>query len=55
MSKKEKRYLNTTVPQDLIQSFKVLAVKNEVRINALLKEAIEDLLNKYKKKYKKDI
>jgi hypothetical protein len=39
------------MPEDLILSLKLLAIKKEVCINALLKEALEDLLKKYKKKY----
>ena len=40
----------TTLRQDLIRSLKMLAVKNDVRANDLLEEAIQDLLEKYEKK-----
>lgn len=53
MSKNNKQYLNTTIPEGLILSLKMLAIEKEVCINALIEEAIEDLLNKYKNKYKR--
>ena len=40
----------TTLRQDLIRQLKILAVKNDVRANDLLEEAIQDLLKKYEKK-----
>jgi len=40
----------TTLRQDLIRQLKMLAVKNDVRANDLLEEAIQDLLKKYEKK-----
>ena len=43
----------TTLRQDLIRQLKMLAVKNDVRSNDLLEEAIQDLLKKYEKKDKK--
>ena len=43
----------TTLRQDLIRQLKMLAVKNDVRANDLLEEAIQDLLKKYEKKDKK--
>jgi hypothetical protein len=51
MRNDEKQCLSTTIPQDLLLSLKVFAIKREVCINALVKEALEDLLNKYKDKY----
>ncbi len=51
MIKNKKKYLNTTIHQDLIKSLKVLAVKNDVRVNALLEEAIKDILCKYNNKH----
>ena len=50
---KEKTYINTTIPKELHKSLRVLAAHEGVRINALLEEAIEDLLKKYEKKGKK--
>lgn len=44
---KEKGYLNTTIPIDLIRSLKILAAQKETRINGVLTEAIQDLLKKY--------
>jgi len=43
----------TTLRQDLTRRLKMLAVKNDVRANDLLEEAIQDLLKKYEKKSKK--
>ncbi len=47
----KKAYLNTTIPKDLLKSLKILAAHEGVRINHLLKEAIQDLLKKYDKKH----
>jgi len=47
----KKAYLNTTIPKDLLKSLKVLAAQEGVRINYLLREAIQDLLKKYEKKH----
>ena len=47
----KKAYLNTTIPKDLLKSLKVLAAQEGVRINYLLKEAIQDILRKYDKKH----
>lgn len=50
-AEQKKAYLNTTIPKDLLKSLKVLAAQEGVRINFLLKEAIQDLLKKYEKKH----
>jgi predicted transcriptional regulator len=44
---------NTRVDKELLKEFKILAIKEEKRQNALLEEAIQDLLKKYEKKPKK--
>jgi hypothetical protein len=48
----ERKNYNTTIRVDLIKKLKFLAVKEDVRANDLLEEAIEDLLKKYQKKDK---
>ncbi len=48
----EKTYINTTVSSELVRSLKVLAAQTDVRMNQLLEEAIQDLLQKYEKKTK---
>lgn len=53
MGNNEKQCLSTTIPQDLLLSIKVLAIKKDVCLNALIKEALEDLLNKYEEKYER--
>jgi len=50
-SDEKKAYLNTTIPKDLLKSLKILAAQEGVRINFLLKEAIQDVLKKYEKKH----
>jgi hypothetical protein len=50
----EKRvFFNTTVPEDLIKQFKILAIQLGKRQNKLLEEAIQDLLKKYENKVEK--
>ncbi len=51
LTTQKKAYLNTTIPKDLLKSLKVLAAQEGVRINFLLKEAIQDILRKYDKKH----
>ena len=46
---KRKMY-NTTLDTDLLKKMKILAAQLEKRQNALLEEAIQDLLKKYKAK-----
>ena len=43
-------YYNTTMEDDLIKEFKILAIRLGKRQNELLAEAIKDLLKKYEKK-----
>jgi hypothetical protein len=46
----EKRgFFNTTVPEDLIKDFRILANELDERQNRLLVEPIQDLLEKYEK------
>ena len=49
----KKVFFNTTVPENLIKEFKILAIRLSKRQNELLVEAIQDLLKKYDKKTKK--
>lgn len=47
----EKRiFFNTTLPENLLKKFKILAIELSKRQNKLLEEAIHDLLEKYEKK-----
>ncbi len=46
----KKVFFNTTVPENLIKQFKILAINLDKRQNELLVEAIQDLLKKYEKK-----
>lgn len=46
---KRKVTYNTRMDEDLIKEFKILAIRLGKRQNDLLKEAILDLLKKYKK------
>jgi metal-responsive CopG/Arc/MetJ family transcriptional regulator len=46
---RKKVFFNTTVPEDLIKRFKILAIEEGKRQNQLLEEAIRDLLAKYEK------
>jgi len=48
----KKVFFNTTVPENLIKEFKILAIHLSKRQNELLVEAIQDLLKKYEKKVK---
>lgn len=50
----EKRiFFNTTLPDNLLKKFKILAIELDKRQNKLLEEAIQDLLEKYKEQVKK--
>jgi hypothetical protein len=49
----KKVFFNTTVSEDLIKQFKILAIMQGKRQNQLLEEAIRDLLLKYKIKTEK--
>jgi len=40
---------NTTIDSKLLKQLKILSVEENKRHNDLLEEAIQDLLNKYKK------
>jgi len=42
-----KIFFNTTLPEDLLKSFKILAIQLGKRQNQLLEEAIRDILEKY--------
>ena len=48
----KKVFFNTTVPENLIKEFKILAIRLSKRQNELLVEAIQDILKKYEKKAK---
>jgi hypothetical protein len=50
MSSMKKISYNTRIDQDLIKRFKILAIKQGVRQNELLEEAMWDILKKYKPK-----
>jgi hypothetical protein len=45
-----KRRLNTTIDDDLLKQFKILAVQEDKRLNQLLEESIRDVLAKYESK-----
>ena len=45
-------YYNTTMDEDLMKEFKILAIRLSKRQNELLAEAIRDLLKKHEKKGK---
>ncbi len=49
----DKTYINTTIKTDLLRSLKVLAAQEDMRINQLLEEGIQDLLEKYEKNSEK--
>ena len=49
----KKVFFNTTVPENLIKQFKILAIQLGKRQNELLIEAITDLLKKHDKPSKK--
>jgi len=42
-----KIFFNTTVPENLLKQFKILAIQLGKRQNELLVEAIQDVLKKY--------
>lgn len=46
----KKVFFNTTVSENLIKKFNILAIEQGKRQNQLLEEAIQDLLKKYEKK-----
>jgi hypothetical protein len=46
----QKSYINTTLNTGLLRSLKVLAAKRGMRLNQLLEEALQDLLDKYEVK-----
>ena len=48
----KKVFFNTTVTENLIKDFKILAIQIGKRQNELLEEAIKDILKKYKKQSK---
>ena len=45
----KKVFYNTTVTENLIKDFKILAIQLGKRQNELLEEAIRDILKKYEK------
>ncbi len=45
-----KKFFYTTLTEKLLKRFKMLAVKEDKRLNQLLEEAIRDILDKYKGK-----
>ena len=49
----KKVFFNTTVTENLIKDFKILAINLGKRQNELLEEAIQDILKKYDKKQKR--
>ena len=48
-----KKMFSTLIKNDLLKEFKKLAIDLEKPINAILEEAIQDLLKKYEKQGKK--
>ena len=48
----KKVFFNTTVTENLIKDFKILAIQIGKRQNELLEEAIRDILKKYEKQPK---
>jgi len=46
----KKRRLNTTIDDELLKQFKILAVQEDKRLNQLLEESIRDFLAKYENK-----
>ena len=44
----KKVFFNTTITEDLLKKFKILAINLSKRQNELLEEAIQDILKKYK-------
>ena len=49
----KKVFFNTTVNENLIKDFKILAIQIGKRQNELLEEAIRDVLKKYEENSKK--
>ena len=49
----KKIFFNTTITENLLKQFKILAINLSKRQNELLEEAIQDILKKYEKKTKK--
>ena len=49
ISMKEKKMFSTRIDKDRLKNLKLLGVHSEKPINALLEEAIDDLLKKYEK------
>ena len=49
----KKVFFNTTVPENFIKQFKIVAIQLGKRQNELLVEVIRDILKKYEKKDKK--
>jgi len=47
VSEIKKKYINTTINEDLLRSLRVVAAQEGVKINQLLEEAIQDLLKKH--------
>jgi len=45
----KKVFFNTTVSENLIKEFKILAIRAGKRQNQLLEEALKDILKKYEK------
>jgi hypothetical protein len=45
----DRKNYNTTLRIDLIKKLKFLAVEEDKRVNDLMEEAIEDLLEKYER------
>ena len=50
----KKVFFNTTLPEDLLKDFKILAIQIGKRQNELLAEAIQDVLAKYSATQKKE-
>jgi hypothetical protein len=50
MKEKKRKPYNNMLDRELIKNLRILAVMQDKRQNDLLEEAIEDLLNKYRKK-----
>lgn len=45
----KKSYINTTLETDLLTELKILAARKNMRLNKMLEEAIQLLLEKYEK------
>ncbi len=46
----KKVFFNTTITENLLKQFKILAIKLSKRQNELLEEAIQNILKKYNEK-----